>query len=65
MAGMHPDYLSGGSGMFTAPPSNANAALVGQSAPHVGVIGLVVIAVAILVLLDNLGFRFAVTAGKR
>lgn len=47
-------------------PSNANAQIAGATTgAHIGVIGLVVLAVAILLILDNLGFRFAVTAGKR
>lgn len=67
MAGMDPAFLTGGAGFRQAPPpSNANAAILGANAgAHVGVVGLVLIAVAILLILDNLGFRFAVTAGKR
>lgn len=68
MAGMDQSFLTGGAGFSQAPPPpNANASIVGAAAgqAHVGVIGLVLIAVAILITLDHLGFRFAVTAGKR
>lgn len=67
MAGQSESLLTGGAGFSRAPsPGNANAAIVGSTAgAHIGVIGLVVVAVAILLILDNLGFRFAVTAGKR
>lgn len=73
-AGAPLDLLTGGSGMsgYASGPSspagqNANGAIAGAiaGAPHVGVIGLVLIAAAILIILDRAGFRFAVTAGKR
>jgi hypothetical protein len=72
-AGQPIELLTGGSGMggYNGPAApagqNANGAIAGaiSGAPHVGVIGLVLIAVAILIILDQLGFRFAVTAGKR
>lgn len=68
MAGMDPSFLTGGAGFRQQPPAaNANASIVGAHAgqAHIGVVGLVIFAVAILIVLDNLGFRFAVTAGKR
>jgi hypothetical protein len=66
MAGMDPSFLTGGAGYAQAPPPNANALAVGAaSGAHVGVIGLVLIAAALLIILDQLGFRFAVTAGRR
>lgn len=69
MAGQHESILTGGAGFGVsrkvAPPS-ANGVIVGASAePAVGLIGLVLLAVAILIILDRIGFRFAVTAGKR
>jgi hypothetical protein len=66
MAGMDAAFLTGGSGMVTAAPQNANGAVVGGGpSPHVSVITLVLIAVAVLFILDRAGFRFAVTAGRR
>lgn len=67
MAGMDAAFLTGGAGFKqVAPPPTANGVVVGASqGQHVGVISLVLIAVAILLVLDQLGFRFAVTAGKR
>lgn len=68
MAGMDSSFLTGGAGYRQAPPPpSANAVVVGTAAggAHVGVIGLVLIAAAVLIALDQLGFRFAVTAGKR
>lgn len=67
MAGQDYSFLTGGAGFAQVPPpANANAAIAGATTgPHVGVVGLVLIAAAILILLDQLGFRFAVTAGKR
>lgn len=74
-AGQPLEILTGGAGFggpgqsrpnVVAPPSSNGlvaGALSGQ--PHVGLIGLVLIAVALLILLDQAGFRFAVTAGKR
>ncbi len=70
MAGQPLEILTGGAGFnaggSVAPPSQ-NGVLAGavSGQPHVGLIGLVLIAVAILLILDQLGFRFAVTAGKR
>lgn len=71
MAGQPFELLTGGAGMIgqapTVAPSNANGAAVGAAAgnPHHGVLGIVIVAVAVLFFLDRAGFRFAVTAGKR
>lgn len=66
MAGMDQSFLTGGAGFRQAPPpQNGNAVMVAGVQPHHGVVGLVLIAVALLIVLDHLGFRFAVTAGKR
>ena len=71
MAGMSLGELTGGAGYTgggpqVAPPS-ANGVIAGaiSGQPHIGLIGLVLISVAVLLILDRLGFRFAVTAGKR
>jgi hypothetical protein len=71
-AGQPIELLTGGSGFSQADstavaPPGANGLIAGaiSGAPHVGVIGLVLIAAAILIILDRAGFRFAVTAGKR
>ena len=71
MAGQPLDLLTGGAGFAqgstaVAPPSQ-NGLVAGalDGAPHLGMIGLVLVAVAILIILDRAGFRFAVTAGKR
>jgi hypothetical protein len=54
---------------LSPPPQNANANMVagiGSSVqPHHGVVGLVLVAVLVLFILDRVGFRFAVTAGRR
>lgn len=70
MAGQPLEILTGGAGFASAPsvaPPSQNGVIAGavSGQPHVGLIGLVLIAVAILLILDQLGFRFAVTAGKR
>jgi hypothetical protein len=68
MAGMDAAFLTGGAGMVTAPPPNANGSVVSGGAgvaPHHSVIAIVLLAVAILYALDKAGFRFAVTAGRR
>ena len=74
MSGQPLEMLTGGAGMYTAqplqpPPQNANGNIVaglGTSVePHHGVIGLVLLAVIVLIVLDRIGFRFAVTAGRR
>lgn len=71
MAGQPVDILTGGAGMHASAqvvtPPGANGVVVGASAgaPQVGLIGIVLLAVALLLLLDKAGFRFAVTAGKR
>lgn len=68
MAGMDASFLTGGAGFAQAapPPPTANGTIIGAGdKPHIGVIGLVLIAVVILFVLDKAGFRFAVTAGKR
>jgi hypothetical protein len=67
MAGMDASFLTGGSGFAPpAPPSNANGIVVGAGqGQHIGVIALVLIAAVLLIILDRVGFRFAVTAGKR
>jgi len=68
MAGMDASFLPGGAGFGSAPPPppNANGLVVGAAdGSHIGVIGLVLIAAAVLVILDRVGFRFAVTAGRR
>lgn len=66
-AGMDASFLTGGAGFAPAPPPpNANAVVLGSSqGQHIGVIGLVLIAAVLLIILDRVGFRFAVTAGKR
>lgn len=66
-AGMDAAFLTGGSGFATpAPPPTANGTVVaGRPAAHHSVIALVLFAVVILFILDRLGFRFAVTAGRR
>jgi hypothetical protein len=65
-AGQDIGFLTGGAGFAQAPPrQNANGAVVGAGqGAHIGVIGLVLIAVVILFVLDKAGFRFAVTAGS-
>lgn len=66
MAGMDSSFLTGGAGFQVAAPQNANGAVVGGGAqPHYSVITLVLLAVAVLFILDRAGFRFAVTAGRR
>jgi len=73
MAGQPMELLTGGTGMYSSGPAvapqNANGAAVGANAaglePHHGVVCLVLIAVAVLFILDRAGFRFAVTAGRR
>lgn len=71
MAGQPVEILTGGAGFQSSAQvgvgPNANGVVIGASAgaPHIGLIGLVLIAVALLVILDKAGFRFAVTAGKR
>ena len=70
MAGMDPQLMYGsGQPTLTAAPTSGSGAGVGLSAnvaaPHVTVIGLVAVALAVLFLLDRAGFRFAVTVGKR
>ena len=67
-AGMDASFLTGGAGFVSASPAppNANGLVVGASdGAHIGVIGLVLIAAVLLIVLDRVGFRFAVTAGKR
>lgn len=69
------EMLTGGAGMYAVPPAsngvapqNANGAVLGINglpAPHIGPIALVLLAVALLFVLDRAGFRFAVTAGRR
>lgn len=69
MAGMDASFLTGGAGFqasATVAPPNANGVVVGASGQqHYGVLGLIFVAVIILFILDKVGFRFAVTAGKR
>ncbi len=71
MAGQPYELLSGGAGMYQNPvaPQNANGRVAGATAagiqPHHGPICLVLLAVALLFVLDRAGFRFAVTAGRR
>lgn len=70
MAGQPYEVLTGGAGLGPAPSAARNAngdilsALSGPQ-PHHGVIVLVLLAVLVLFALDKLGFRFAVTAGRR
>lgn len=68
MAGASYDLLMGG-GMpsLTVAPTvrSGGAPLSVASAPHYGIVSLVLVAVLVLFLLDKAGFRFAVTAGKR
>lgn len=71
MAGQPVELLTGGAGFQSSaqigvgPNANGIVASASLGAPHVGLVGLVLIAVALLVVLDKAGFRFAVTAGKR
>lgn len=71
MPGQPLELLTGGAGMFagagTVTPQNANGAVAGATSmePHIGVVGLVLLAVLVLFILDRVGFRFAVTAGGR
>ena len=71
MSGQPMEILTGGAGMYTAPPiapQNRNGALAGAMngvQPHYGPIALVLLAVLVLFILDRAGFRFAVTAGRR
>ena len=74
MAGMPLEIVTGGAGYAPAgsarqaAPQNLNGAIAGVSAgvqPHHSVIVFVLLAVAVLFLLDRAGFRFAVTAGRR
>lgn len=72
MAGQPWEVLTGGAGLSgpaAASQTNANSSVLGSVGagpqPHHGVIGLVLIALLVLVALDKLGFRFAVTAGRR
>ncbi len=71
MAGQPMELLTGGAGAYSqAPsvgavaPSSSLAAGTGLQ-PHHGPVVLVLAAVALLVILDRAGFRFAVTAGRR
>lgn len=71
MAGQPVEILTGGAGFQSSaqvgvgPNANGIVANAALGAPQVGLIGLVLIAVALLLILDKAGFRFAVTAGKR
>lgn len=71
MAGQPVEILTGGAGfgaqaqVGVGPNANGVIASAAVGAPHIGLVGLVLIAVALLVVLDKAGFRFAVTAGKR
>lgn len=65
MAGMEGFLLTGGSPMpavSTSPAGISTGGLLAQ--PHTGAVMLVLAAVLVLVALDKLGFRFAVTAGR-
>lgn len=73
MAGQELHMLTGGAGYATpvssVAPSTGNGGIAANLAagvqPHHGPIALVLIAVAVLFILDRAGFRFAVTAGRR
>lgn len=70
MSGQPLEILTGGAGMgyaarVTPPSQNGLAVGAAVGEPHLGLICLVLIAVALLIVLDRAGFRFAVTAGKR
>jgi hypothetical protein len=72
MAGQPMELLTGGAGMYSQAPSvapqNANgsvAGALGSPAPHHGPIALVLFAVLVLIILDRIGYRFVVTAGRR
>lgn len=70
MAGQPYEVLTGGAGVGPASSAttNGNASVIGAvtgAQPHHGVIALVLLAVLVLFALDKLGFRFAVTAGRR
>ena len=60
------DGAAGGMPSLTAAPTRGSGIGAGMAAqPHFGVVGLVLVAVAVLWALDKFGFRFAVTAGRR
>lgn len=71
MAGFDPQLLlGGGQPTLTQAPASGSGKLgsaiqTGTIQPHHGLIGLVLIAVLTLFLLDKIGYRFFVTAGKR
>lgn len=75
MSGQPIELLTGGAGMYgpgpaaAVAPQNANGKAAGAGLagiqPHHGPICLVLLAVAVLFVLDRAGFRFAVTAGRR
>lgn len=67
MAGQDAFLLDGGMGTptLTAASPSIGRGIGLRQQPHHGVVGLVLIAVAVLILLDRVGFRFAVTAGRR
>lgn len=73
MAGQPYEILTGGAGLSGPAASvtgNGNASVLGALSgsgpqPHHGVIVIVLLAVVVLFALDKLGFRFAVTAGRR
>lgn len=49
----------------TAPSAGSGIGAAFGAQPHHGAVGLVLVAVLVLFALDKLGFRFAVTAGRR
>lgn len=72
MAGFDPQLLlGGGQPTLTQAPSSGSGKLgsalsTGQGVqPHHGLLGLVLLSVLTLFLLDKVGYRFFVTAGKR
>lgn len=70
MAGAPDFLLTGGMGAMPSLVSRPTAgsgvgAATAASQPHYGTVFLVALAVAVLFALDKLGFRFAVTAGRR
>ena len=58
-----PTLVAAPTAMSGTGPGTSLAA--GTVAPHHGLIGIVLLAVAVLFLLDKAGFRFAVTVGRR
>lgn len=71
MAGFDPQLLLGGGQPTLTQAPSAGSGKLGSALntnsiqPHHGLIGLVLLSVLTLFLLDKIGYRFFVTAGKR